>query len=613
MQIIQELQRRNVFRVAVGYIVSSWLLVQAADLVLENIGAPDWVMQTIMLILALGFPVALLFSWAYEVTPEGIKRESEIDRSGSITHVTGRKLDRAIVGMLVIALAYLAFDKFMLSGAREAAMVEAMTKTAAEQASTKSQVKAEIGQSIAVLPFVNMSSDAEQDYFSDGLSEELLNLLAKIPSLRVAARTSSFSFKGQNLEIPEIARRLKVTHVLEGSVRKVGDQIRITAQLIKAEDGYHLWSETYDRTLDNVFAIQDEIASAVVAQLKITLLGEAPRVQASDPKAYAFYLQARQLGRQKTPDSLEKSNALYEQVLALDPGYAAAWGGLASNYIQQTSNGLRPRAEGFELARKSANKALAIDPEHAPAHAYLGEAALLDDLDLAAAARHIGRALELEPSNSEILRSGATLYRALGRLDQAVAVCEYMVELDPVNSNSFYALGLMNRYSGNLDAAMAAFQTSLSLSPGRIGLHYGLGEALMLGGALDAALAEIEQEQSTWQEIGLPMVYHALGRPAESDAALASLIEENEQGWAYNIAYVFAFRGEVDRAFEWLGKAIEYDDPGLTDLPIESLFDTLHDDERWLPLLESLGKSLAQLNAIEFEAKLPDPENTQHR
>ena len=228
MPILKELQRRNVFRVALGYIVSSWLIAQLADLVLENIGAPGWVMQTILLLLALGFPVAVFFSWAYEVTPEGIKRESEIDRSQSITHITGRKLDRAIVAALAIALAYFAYDKFVLGPERVAELVEGMQQAGTEPAKSEPAATAEQDNSIAVLPFVNMSDDQTNEFFSEGISEELLNLLASMPELRVIARTSSFSFKGKDAKIADIARELNVAYVLEGSVRKFGNNVRIT-------------------------------------------------------------------------------------------------------------------------------------------------------------------------------------------------------------------------------------------------------------------------------------------------------------------------------------------------------------------------------------------------
>ena len=245
MSLFEELKRRNVFRVAIGYIVSSWLLVQVADIVLENIAAPGWVMQTIMLVLALGFPVVVFFSWAYEVTPEGIKRESEIDRSQSTTHVTGRKLGRAITAVLVIALAFLAIDKFVLSAGREKAAIESAVQEATSQVLSEKiateETLAEPDKSIAVLPFINMSDDASNEFFSEGLSEELLNLLAKIPGLRVTSRSSAFSFKGKDFLIADVGRQLNVSNVLEGSVRKAGNQVRITAQLIKVDGDVHLW------------------------------------------------------------------------------------------------------------------------------------------------------------------------------------------------------------------------------------------------------------------------------------------------------------------------------------------------------------------------------------
>ena len=263
--------------------------------------------------------------------------------------------------------------------------------------------------SIAVLPFVNMSEDKANEYFSDGISEELLNLLAKIPQLQVTARTSSFSFKGKEIAIPEIARTLHVAHVLEGSVRKAGNSVRITAQLIKAGTDTHLWSQTYDRKLDDIFAIQDEIAADVVKQLKVTLLGAAPKARTTDPEAYALYLQAVQLGRQITAEAFQQSDALYRKVLAIDPRYAPAWDGLARNFINETSQGLLSNKEGFAQAREAATKALAIDPDYAPAHAGLGFIAMFGDNDLAGAAEHFKRALALDPADLDVLRNSAKL------------------------------------------------------------------------------------------------------------------------------------------------------------------------------------------------------------
>jgi serine/threonine-protein kinase len=382
-----------------------------------------------------------------------------------------------------------------------------------------------VSASIAVLPFADMSPDKDQEYFSDGISEELLNLLAKIPELRVAARTSSFSYKGKDVKVVDVGRELNVAHVLEGSVRKAGNQVRITAQLIRADDGFHEWSDTWNRTLDDIFAIQAEIAADVVAQLKITLLGSVPTLEATDPATYALYLQARHLGRQGTAEGLEQSNALYQQALESDPDYAAAWVGLARNYYTQAGTELHPIDEGYQLAREAANRALAIDLEYAPAYAQLGYIAVYDG-DLTVAARHLERALALDPTNSDIIANAAILARSLGRLDEAIALQEYAVVRDPVNPIGHARLGVFYRWAGRPDEAIASLRTTLSLSPGRIAAQSFIGAALLLKGEPEAALAAIQQESSElWRMVGWPMAYHALGQVAESESALAELIE----------------------------------------------------------------------------------------
>jgi adenylate cyclase len=456
--------------------------------------------------------------------------------------------------------------------------------------------------SIAVLPFVNMSDEKTNEYFSDGISEELLNLLAKIPQLKVAARTSSFSFKGKGVEIPEIARQLHVANVLEGSVRRSGDQLRITAQLIRAAEGYHLWSETYDRKLDDIFKIQDEIAGQVVKELKVKLLGAPPKVRTTDPKAYALYLRARELGRQATPEAIAKSDALYRQVLEIDPRYAPAWDELASNFYHKAQIGVLSNQEGYARAQEAAEKALSIDPDYAPAHADLGVIAMEGDNDLAGAARHFQRALALDPTDLDVLRNAVSFLHSLGRLDEALALGEAVVRRDPVNVTALFNLGYYQRMAGRYEAAIASFRTVLSLSPNRGGAHCFLGNALMLKGDATAALAEIEQEKTeTWRTIGLPMAYCALGRKVDADAALNALIAKYEKDAAYNIAYVYAFCGDADKAFEWLDKAVAYQDPGLSEIVAENLFDKIHSDPRWLPFLRKIGKVPDQLAKIEFK------------
>jgi TolB-like protein/Tfp pilus assembly protein PilF len=628
MSFYEELKRRNVVKTAVFYVIASWLILQVADLLFEALDLPSSWVRLVLALLILGLPLALVFSWVYEMTPEGLKREKDIDHSQSITPETGRKINVLIIVLLVLAIGGQVVDQlmgqvssFVLIGvivllvvaavmlARlvhsplHAVSAEATANTAAPEIKPVGGTR----KAIAVLPFLNMSSDQEQEYFSDGLSEELLNLLAKIPELQVAARTSSFSFKGQNLEIQEIAKRLKVAHVLEGSVRKSGNRVRITAQLIQAEDGYHLWSETYDRTLDDIFAIQDEIAAEVVAQLKITLLGEAPKVQKTDPEAYALSLQARHFSRQSTVESYKHAIELFERALAIAPNYAAAWTGLGEVYETQARIGLRPVDEGYRLARESADKALAIAPECAPTHALLGHIASNHDNDLVAAARYAERALELEPVNPDILIGASRLFRFLGRLDQGTALLEYVVARDPVNPIGHFYLGVNYFYGGRPDEAIASFRTTLSLSPGYVNAQATIGEALLFKGKPDAALTAIQQEpEEVWRLIGLSMAYHALGQTAESDAALAELIEKHEQQSAYNIAYVLAFRGEADRAFEWLDKAVAFSDTGLAAIATQPEFANIKTDPRWLPFLESIGESPEQLDAIDFNVTLPE-------
>ena len=587
-----ELRRRNVFRAGAFYIAATWALAQGIAQLTPVVGAPEWAARWFLVAAIVGFPFWIAFAWFFEFTPEGIKRESEVEPHESITHHTGRKLDFAIIGVMAVAIVLLVTDRFVLHHG-----VNAQAEIAVS------------AQSIAVLPFVDMSQSKDQEYFSDGISEELLNLLAKIQALHVAARTSSFSFKGKDVPIPQIASTLHVANVLEGSIRKAGDQIRITAQLIRAADGYHVWSKTWDRKLDDIFKIQDEIAGKVVEELKVTLLGPAPKARTTDPEAYALYLRAVQLGRQFTPEAFKQSDALYREVLAIDPRYAPAWDELARNFNNETNQGLLPNKLGFGQSREAATNAVAIDPDYAPAHATLGYVALFGNNDLAGAAEHFEHALALGPTDLDVLRNSATLLQALGRLDEGLALGEAVVRRDPVNVSALFNLGYHQRQAGRLDTAIASFRTVLRLSPRRGGAHAELGNALLLKGDASGALAEIEQETSeNWKMIGLPMACYALGRKADSDAALDRLIAKFEKDAPSNVAYVYAYRGEADKAFEWLDKAVEYSDSGISDMATENLFEKIHADPRWLPFLRKIGKAPEQLAKIEFKVTLPQAE-----
>jgi TolB-like protein/Flp pilus assembly protein TadD len=582
-----ELKRRNVFRAAILYVGAVWALAQGISQLGPSVGLPEWTTRWFLVAAVVGFPLWVAFAWFFEFTPEGLKRERDVAPEDSITRHTGRKLDFIIIGVMAVAIVLLVTDRFVLHhGVNEEAAVPE--------------------QSIAVLPFVDMSQGKDQEYFSDGISEELLNLLAKITQLHVAARTSSFAFKGQNIEIPEIARRLHVANVLEGSIRKAGDQVRITAQLIRAADGYHVWSETWDRKLDDIFKIQDEIAGEVVKRLKVTLLGDAPKSRTTDPQAYALYLQAREVGRQFTAEAFAKSDALYRQVLAIDPHYAPAWWSLSINFANETSIGGLSNQEGFARAREAAEKALAVDPDYAPAHAALGWIAMTFDNDLVGAARHFERAMALDPTDLRVLNTVAAFLEYLGRLDEALALDEAVARRDPVNLTALNNLCLFQRYARRYDAAIASCRTALSLNPGQGKAHSLLGVALLSKGDASGALTEMEQETSeAWRLMGLAMVYHALGRGSDSEAALSALIGKYEKDAPYSIAYVYAYCVEADQAFAWLDKAIEYRDPGISEIVRENLFDNIRKDPRWLPFLRKVGKAPEQLAKIDFKVTLP--------
>jgi len=590
LSFFSELKRRNVFRAGAAYVLLAWLLLQVSDVILNNIAAPDWVFRVLMLFLAVGLPFVLFFSWAFELTPEGLKRESEVDRNKSITPQTGRKLDRVIIIVLLLALGYFAYDKFMLSPGRASAPAATAAAGNDGESGAAPGSQAQALNSIAVLPFVNISDDASNEYFSDGLSEELLNLLAKIPELRVAARTSSFSFKGQRLEIPEIAARLNVAHILEGSVRKVGKQVRITAQLIKADDGFHLWSETYDRTLDNIFEVQDEIAAAVVDALKISLLGGAPVARKANPEAYALLLQARYLFNQRSRDNYEKSAQIYRQAIALDPDYAAAWAGLARVITNQAGFSYIDLNSGVREARAAAERAVALDPGLAAGWASLAHIQANYELDWDGAFDSVERALKLEPSNSEVLLQAARLAGSLGLYEKSLAYAEKAVDLDPLNYAALIFLSGAYEQVDRLGEAERTLHHLLTLNPEYGSAHATLAYILLRRGKAEEALAEGEREsEDSWRLLAKIINLSVLGRKAESDEELVSYIRNYHEIGAYQIAEIYARRNQPDDAFQWLEKAYKQRDPGLGSLLNDTLLTNLYSDSRWEPLLQKAG------------------------
>ncbi len=442
---------------------------------------------------------------------------------------------------------------------------------------------------IAVLPFVNMSSDPDQEYFSDGLSEELLNVLAKNPALRVTSRTSSFSFKGTNTDIKTIAAKLNVQHILEGSVRKSGNALRITAQLIDVETDAHLWSETYDETMDNIFAVQDTISRSVAEALKIVLLRKetATQQRETNPEAYNAYLLGKHFASMR--NNSEKAAGYFQQSLAIDPHYAPAWVELSWIHSEQANDGSMPVRKGYEQARLEAEKALELDPNLAGAHLQIGWIKRRYDWDWSGADECYQRALKLDPGSARVVSAAAGLARTLGRFDEAVRLMRRSVELNPVSPGWHFNLGLYASYAGLLDESQAAFEKCLELNPQFSGGHEALGRVFLAQGKADSALAEMMREtEPDWQLYGLAMVYHALGKKKESNDALAEIIKGYQDEDAYQIAEIYAYRGESDKAFEWLERAYNQRDGGLASIKGNPLLRNITNDPRYAAFMKKM-------------------------
>ncbi len=440
-----ELKRRNVVRVAIAYAIVSWLILQLADVLMPLLSLPEWVGGFVLLLLLIGFPVALIFAWAFELTPEGLKKEKEIDHSASITQQTGRKLDFIIIALLVVGLGYLAYDKFVLGLDRDADLVQTTTEAVTELAAESDDVET-AGKSIAVLPFANMSADESTTYFSDGLADTVLHMLAQVPGLRVAARTSSFQFRDQPLDIAKIGDQLNVSTILEGGVQRSGDTIRVTAQLIDVSNGYHLWSGNFDRDLDDIFAIQDEIANEVVSALKVSLLGESNEHLRSDQTdnidAYTQYLLAVNDLNDPTYESLESAANHLQEAIRLDPDYAKAHSTLGRTYFSMEDYGAMSRTEATAAARTSASRALDIAPDSSEALAVLGQAERRGG-NMEMAGRLLNKAIESGPNDTVALGYYADYLRADARPVESMAIYQKILQLDPLSERAHFWLAMI--------------------------------------------------------------------------------------------------------------------------------------------------------------------------
>jgi adenylate cyclase len=460
--------------------------------------------------------------------------------------------------------------------------------------------------SIAVLPFADLSRDKDQEYFADGLAEELLNMLSKIRGLRVASRTSAFSFKGAQVDIPAVAQKLNVATVLEGSVRTAGKRVRITAQLIEVASDSHLWSETYDRELEDIFAVQDDIAQSVVKELRAALLGGVPDASASaqvkseveaaargrgeNAEAYRLYLQGRFFEDRLTRGETSKAVEYYRAALAIDPDYALAWAGLSRVYGHQAGYSWDETGDAARRGREAAQRALELDPELPEGYATLGIIQMLFEWDWKGADASFRRAMALAPGNVQVIRAAAMLAGNLGRLEEAVALLRHAVTLDPLNVQAYRSLTAACMRLDDLEGADAAAMRAVELNPQAGITHAWLALVRLAQGRLDEALESAEREaHDTFRLMGIALVQHARGNRAESDAALHAMIATSAGGAAYQIAEIYGSRGERNAAFEWLERAYLQRDPGLGMTKVSPLLRALHGDPRWEPFVRKIG------------------------
>lgn len=576
-QLLNELKRRNVFRVGVAYIVGAWLLAQVAELALDSFDAPGWVIKTILLLLALGLPISLFFAWAFELTPEGLKKEKDVDRSQSITQDTGRKLNTFIMSILVIAVGLLLADKFIFQLEQDApAPAEASADT----------------NSVAVLPFVDMSPDKDQEYFTDGLTENLLHALAQIRELKVAGRTSSFAFKGLNTDLREIGEQLNVSNILEGSVQKAGDRIRITTQLISAEDGYHLWSKTFDRDLDDIFVVQDEIAEAVASALRKSLVSDASPTTATtgDFEAYNAYLLGLSYLNKRTNEDWDRAIEQFQRAVEIDADMALAWAGLSNAYSAKTGFGTE-FAEGFAKARAAAEKAIELDADLADGYLALARVQMSYDWDWSGADTSLRRANALRPGDPDIFVELATLSRIRGDSVGAFDGIEQALEQDPLNTALVRIHIGMLVSLGRIEEALEKAVFLARATPERGGVHASLAGIHRRSGNLDQALEAAEKESFLFLRLQHEaIIYHEMGEQDTAQEKLQELIDTFGDDVSWQVATVYANWGDKDETVAAIERGIAVRDPGVIYIQMNTrIVDLLQDDPRYDELLKKIN------------------------
>jgi len=576
---LAELKRRHVYRVAIAYAVVAWLLIQVATQVFPFFEIPNWVVRLVVLVSVLGFPISLIIAWAFEMTPQGMKREGAIAPNEYIPHWSTRKFAALIVTIAMLATGVLWFQ-LVRSKPTSPAQI-----TAAAMPSQKS---------IAVLPLLNESGDPGDEYFSDGLSEELIAALAQVRGLKVIGRSSSFRFKDKKEESKAIGEKLGVSTLLEGTVRKQGDQVRIVAELINAADGSELWSRTFDRELKDMFAVQSEIAMAVATSLELTVLGanekSAQNAATKSVEAHNAYLQGHFYFERRNLEDYRKSVGFFDQAIHLDPGYALAYAERSEAWAWIGDLSSEKQKEAWAAAGTDAEKAVAIDPHLAEAHAALGWVRFFIEWKFAEGLAELGRAQELSPWNPTANDLMARVVVYLGQFQEAEKLARQAIELDPLGYQARTSLARVLSAEGKLDEAEAAGRKGVELQPTAAGNHRWQVFVAIQRGNGAAALREAQLEPNEgYRRFELALAHYARGDRSAADAALAELIAKDRNFLAYQIAEVYAWRGEKDKAFEWLQISLNDHDTGTLSLLIDPLMRGLSDDVRYDGLLAKIG------------------------
>jgi TolB-like protein len=570
-----ELRRRNVYKVAVAYAVVSWLLIQAASILLPTFEAPSWMMKALVVFLAFGFVVAVMISWAFEMTPEGMKRTADIssEEVRSFPYWSKRKFAAFIIGVAMIAAGLFAYQ-----------FLRAPKSTTALGATNKS---------IAVLPLLNESGDPKDEYFSDGLSEELIAALAQIRELKVIGRSSSFRFKERKEESKTIGEKLGVATLLEGTVRKQGDRVRIVAELINAADGIELWTRTFDRELKDIFAVQEEIAAAVASSLKVTLLGAderaATKSATKNTEAHNAYLQGHFYLLRRNLEDYRRAIAQYDEAIRLDPDYALAYAERSEAWT--LSGDLSGQGKtAWPKARSDAERAVAIAPALAEAHAALGWVRFFAEWRFAEGLSELKRAQELSPANPTTNELLARVIVYVGKLNEAEKQARHAVELDPLSGSAQSNLARVLWFEGNLDQADAVARKTAELTPAAASSHRWQVLVAIKRGDSETALREAQLEPDpTYRLFLLALAHYVRGDRGAADLSLAELIAKSRDIAAYQIAEVYAVRGEADKAFEWLQISFDTHDTGMLGLLSDPLLHGLRDDPRYKNLLTKMA------------------------